>query len=73
MSEALAPHSNLDADAKEVARLLANRHYFESGCRCIHDGKLSKVPAETGHAQALEHYEAHCKCSRNYTPPIGVA
>lgn len=52
---------------READRLKLNRAYFEDGCACIHQSKtLQRCPTNMPDVQAVDFYEKHCKCSRNY-------
>ncbi len=44
-------------------RIKMAKDYFETGCLCILNGDLKK---HGGGQEAVEFYEANCKCSRNY-------
>lgn len=55
------------AEHTESERLKLNRAYFEDGCACIHTTKtLQPCPTNMADREAVEFYEQHCKCSRNY-------
>ncbi len=52
---------------KEQERLRLNREYFEEGCACILKNKtLQPCPTNMPDLKAVEFYEKHCSCSRNY-------
>lgn len=51
--------------AEDIERLAWLREYYESGCLCIRDGVLIRVPAEESDVRAIASYEHGCKCSRH--------
>lgn len=55
----------LSIGAAEIERLAWVREYYESGCLCIRDGKLSREPSGVPDARAIALYERGCNCSRH--------
>ncbi len=59
----------MQSEQQERERLKQNRMYFESGCACILKKKIVQAcPTNMEDSAAVEFYELHCKCSRNYIP-----